>query len=490
MDLAIWLIVLPLLTAFIMGVINFFSKKPLKTIILISSLLHALLIIIVILNTYNNPLVYSPGDWGLLGINLVIDNFTIIMLALIALLGPLVILYSRNYVLENYSKYYILLSLMIAGVTGMAMTADLFNLYVFFEITSITSYALVAIPKKDESIEGSFKYLILGTISGIFVLLAIILTYYTTGVLSIARVAQEFSEIPLFLRQTIIVFFLFGFSLKFALIPLHSWLPDSYSGAPLPYNVLSSGLVIKVSLLVLIRILYIIVGTQSMFELGLTDLLVYWGVLTFLIAHTTAFKQKSIIRMLAYSSIAQMGYIIIAMALTTEQGLIAGSYHFINHALMKGALFFTAGIFIMSSNQTKISSYKGLGYFLPYISVAFVAAALAIVGLPPFNGFISKWLIIEAALEAEYTLAAFFIPVGSLLSLTYYLRIFKVLYSDGDKINTPASKPPWNLQLPAFLLSGLCLLLGLFPAVILKFLDNISLFLIENINYIDILLGG
>ncbi len=227
-----------------------------------------------------------------------------------------------------------------------------------------------------------------------------------------------------------------------------------------------------------------------MFELGLTDLLVYWGVLTFLIAHTTAFKQKSIIRMLAYSSIAQMGYIIIAMALTTDQGLIAGSYHFINHALMKGALFFAAGIFITSSGQTKISSYKGLGYFRPYISVAFVTAALAIVGLPPFNGFISKWLIIEAALEAEYTLAAFFIPVGSLLSLTYYLRIFKVLYSDGDQINAPASKLPWNLQLPAFLLSGLCLLLGLFPAVILRFLDNISLFLIENINYIDTLLGG
>ena len=485
MHLTVYLIIFPLLIAFIIGIMNCFTKKYLKPVILTGTFIHLILIIMVIIQARQQPLIYSPGDRGLLGIQLMVDHLAAMMLAVIGLLVPLVIIYSLIYVTENISKFYTLIFIMTAGVTGMVITADLFNLFVFLEITSISSYALAAIPKKDSSIEGAFKYMILGTLSGIFILLAIILIYATTGYLNMAQIARTFSEIPLTIRHAIITFFVFGFTLKFALIPLHTWLPDIYSGAAVPYNVLSSGMVIKASIIALIRILYTFIGSNHLAEMGITIIMIYWGVVTFLIAHTTAFQQTDIKRMLAYSSIAQMGYVTIGLFLGTKAGLIGGGYHLINHAIMKGALFFTAGIFIIYTGSSRLKDYRGLGYKLPLISIIFVIAAFAIIGLPPFNGFISKWLIIEAALEADHVAAAFFIPVGSLLSLTYYLKIIRNLYSPLDN-EQQAVTLSWKLKMPTIILGGLCILLGLFPALPLRLLNNISHYLLENSNYVNL----
>ncbi|MFW5984858.1 MAG: complex I subunit 5 family protein [Halanaerobiaceae bacterium] len=510
MNLIIWMIIIPLITAFVLGIYYSFTHKASKIITLSGVFLYCTAVIITSITAFYEPLIYSPGDWGLLGINLMVDSFSILILLLTALLLPLTIVYSLSWVKENEAKFYILLLLLTAGITGMSVTADLFNLYVFFELTSLTSYALVAIPKTDDSIEGAFKYLILGSISGVFILLAVILTYYTTGFLSIPQVAREFSEIPFYTRQMIGVLFVFGFSLKFALFPLHTWLPDAYTGAPLPYNVLSSGLIIKISFLALIRILYLLIGAETMATNGMAGLLIYWGAATIVVGHTLAFKQENIIRMLAYSSIAQMGYIVLGFGLTTEAGIMGGSYHFLNHAIMKGALFLTAGILInKNSDNSRIGEMKGLGYQCPVTSLMFVMAALAIVGLPPFNGFMSKWLIIKAALEADYVLAAFFVPVGSLLALTYYLKVILSLYDrvpesfelslkgNDFKGSYVRKKSMWspkgiplNFKIPAFLLSVLCLLLGLFPSLPLTLIAQIPRYLIDSQKYIALFTGG
>ena len=494
MELTIFIIILPLVTAFLLGILYFFDNKISNSVVIISSLLNSSLIILVIQRASRQPLIYSPGEWGDLGINLIVDSYSSLMLSIIALLLPLTILYSLKYVQENSIKFFSLVFLMTAGVTGMVITADLFNLFVFFEITSITSYALVAIPKRDSSIEGAFKYAVLGTISGFFILLAIIFCYQATGQLGIPQVAAEFGNIPAFLQGTIITFFIFGFGLKFALVPLHAWLPDSYSGAPLPYNVLSSALVIKASLMVLFRILYLLPKT-ALFSENITAILIYWGVFTFLVAHITAYQQKSIIRLLAYSSIAQIGYITIGMSLATEAGIIGGSFHLLNHAIMKACLFFTAGIIITYCDSRKVKDFKGFGYQQPLIAVTFIFGGLAIIGLPPFNGFVSKWFLIIAALEADYTIAAFFIPVGSFLSLTYYLRIFKQFYSGPDnkltgKKHEKNNSSLLNLKLPAYLLAILCLLIGVFPALPLQLINSIPQFLLERINYITMIPGG
>ena len=488
MELAIWLIIIPLLTAFSLGLIRFLFKKYYKELTLIANIVYFILVIIVVKEALKEPIVYNIGAWdSLVGINLIIDSFSAIFLLLIALLSLLVLIYSFQYIKKNEFKYYVLYSLLLVGVTGMVTTGDLFNLFVFFEITSITSYALTAIKEEDKSIEGAFKYLLLGTISGGFILLAIIITYQSLGTLNLPLLAQNFAEVPSFLKQLTLVLYLVGFATKFALIPLHTWLPDAYPQAPVSFNVLSSGLVIKASFYALIRILYLFFGVDFISNTNLGNLLIYWGVVTFLVAHTVAYQQDNIKRLLGYSSIAQMGYIIVGFGLATELGVIAGSYHLINHAIMKGALFLAVGIFIYYLNNQRIEQLRGSAYLLPFTSLIFVIGSLAIVGLPPFNGFISKWLLIQASLEAGHIIAAFAIPVGSLLSLTYYLKAISALYSKPVR-EEKRIKPSWRLKLPTLVLGFLCLFLGLAPDLLMTILEKIPEFLLESSNYIDLLL--
>lgn len=492
MNAIIYLVVLPLGTAFLLGILYFFKKSYSRSLILVSVLLHSGLIFWISRQALFEPLLYSPGDWDRLGIFLLVDSFSVLMLSLTGLLVPLAVIYSWRWVDHNEAKYYILLFILTAGISGMVITADLFNLFVFFEITSIASYALVAIPKKDASIEGTLKYIIPGTIGGLFVLAGIILTYQGTGHLGLAGIAREFHLIPELIQKTIITFFVFGFGLKIALVPLHTWLPDSYTGAPLPYNVLSSGLVINAPLLALLRILYLFLNPELIQSGGITGLLLMLGALTIIVGHITAYQQDNIMRLLAYSSVAQMGYIIIGPALATEAGLIGGSLHMLNHALMKGALFFSAGLLIIKAKSRNINDFQGLGSSLPLVSAAFVISGLAIVGLPPFNGFVSKLLLLQATLESEQFLPALIILLGSFLSLIYYLKIFTILYSKKGSSEIKKYDPAglWSLKAPALLLSSLCLILGLVPSLPLKIINKIPHHLMESINFIELFPGG
>ncbi|MCK8825934.1 complex I subunit 5 family protein [Fuchsiella alkaliacetigena] len=493
----IWLIILPLITAFGLGIVKIFSKKLLKPFLALSATIHLILVIDVVIRAFEEPMIYSLGGWDrLFAINLVIDPLAAIMALLISVISYLVVIYSLSFIKEDKSKYrvpkyFLLLFLLIAGMLGMVLTGDLFNLYVFFEIAAITSYALVLIYKRDGSLEGTFKYLLAGTLSGVFILVAILLVYLSTGTLNMARIAVKFAEVPGQLKSIILILFLTGFGIKFALVPLHTWMPDVYPEAPAPYNAISSGVGIKASLYAFIRVIYVLFGFDFIANTELTSLLVVWGVITFMVAHLMAYQQKNLKRLFAFSSIAQVGYIIIAVSLATDKGLIAGGFHIVNHALMKGAIFLALGIFIYYFKAETIEDIKGLGRSLPLTSFTFTLAALAMIGLPPFNGFLSKWLIIEAALESGYTVAAFFIPVGSLLSLVYYLRVLQSLYSSGEpKPRVDFKRPRLSLELPAVILGFSCLLLGIFPRLPLDMLGQISHYLLDSSNYINLLLGG
>ncbi|OCL26704.1 NADH dehydrogenase [Orenia metallireducens] len=484
----IWLIILPLLTAFSLGLIKLYFKRYFNSIIIISSTAHIILTFIVANQAIKEPLVYNIGNWSpLLGITLVIDAFSALFILAIVALSYLVTLYSINYIKRDKIKYHTLSLLLLAGAIGIVITGDLFNLYVFFEIVSISSYALAAINKDTESFEGSFKYLILGSISGVFILLAIILIYQSTGTLNLAQAAVNFKEVGSSLKITILILYLIGFSSKFALVPLHSWLADVYTKASVTFNALSSGIVIKTSLYALIRIIYILFGVEFIIDIGLQDILVYWGTLTFIVAHLLAYQQTGLRRLLGYSSIAHMGYIIMVFALGSKGGIIAGGYHLTNHIIMKGTLFLATGIFIYNLKDDKISKLTGLGRTLPYSSLAFALAAFAIIGLPPFNGFVSKWLIIQQVLESNYSIPAFLILVGSLLSLIYYLKVIKELYY---KFNDEKMmfKESLMLKLPTLTLSILCLVLSLLPSFAPKLIETLPKFLINRGNYINLLL--
>ncbi|WP_027339094.1 complex I subunit 5 family protein [Halonatronum saccharophilum] len=490
MDLLVLLIVLPLFTAFSLGVISYFCERFMLPVIIGSSLLHLVLTIIVAAQAFVEPIGYNLGGWdSSIGIVLIMDSFAAIMASIISILSFLAIIYSIKYIKENILKYYILSFLLVTGTMGMVLTGDLFNLYVFFEVTSIASYSLVAIKKEDESIEGAFRYLMIGSFSGLFLLLGIITIYLSLGTLNLAQIALSFGELDQFTIISILVLMIVGFGTKFALIPLHTWLPDSYPKAPAPFNLLSSALVIKSFLYALMRIVYTLYGVDLLRDIGLEAILIYWGVFTFLIAHTMAYQQDNIKRLLGYSSIAQIGYIVVGFGVLSHKGIVGAIYHIINHSIMKGALFLALGIFIYYFNAHKIKDLKGLGFLVPRAGVIFVIGSLAIVGLPPFNGFISKWLIIEGAIEGGYLLAAFMIPVGSLISLTYYLKVFIMLYSN-PKEGWAKKRVAWQLEIPALILAFFCILLGLFPQYPLYLVERAPALLLDSQNYISVFLGG
>ncbi|UOQ92037.1 hypothetical protein MUO14_16230 [Halobacillus shinanisalinarum] len=410
-------------------------------------------------------------------------------LLIIAILFLPVIIFSLKYIKIHKHKYFILTYLMTAGIGGMILTADLFNLYVFLEVSSLSSIALTALKNTDKGIEGTFKYLIMSTLGSFFILLATILTYYLTGTLNMAEISLELNDIPFKIKSTLMAFFVFGYVIKIGLIPFHAWIPDAYEDSPIPYNVLSSGLVMKSAVYALIKVLYIMFGIDFLDESGMLHIGVLWGVMTFIMAHFLAYQQSNLIRLLAYSSIAQIAYITIGLFVGSEGGLIGGNFHILNHAIMKGTLFLVVAIFNSSLSAVDIEDIKGLGYKFPLLSFIFVVASLAIVGLPPFNGFVSKWIIVEAALESGFVYAAFFILVGTFLSLTYYLKVIVSLYTKNEEEQL-IEEPGLSLRLPPIFLGILCIVFGIVPSLPLSLINKIPKFLLDNGEYIRILLGG
>ncbi|QOR67996.1 proton-conducting membrane transporter [Cytobacillus suaedae] len=489
MEAAVWVIILPLLTAFFLGIFKYYFKKVFFPLVTCSAIIYLILLLLVIY-TSHPPKVYSVGGWGLLGINLLVDPFSTMFLLMIAILFLPVVIFSLKYIqIIHQHTYFIFTYLMIAGIAGMVLTADLFNLYVFLEVCSLSSIALTMLKNTDKGIEGTFKYLVMSTLGSFFILLATILTYYLTGTLNMAEISLAFNDIPFKIKSILMALFVFGYSIKIGLVPLHAWLPDAYEDSPIPYNVLSSGLVMKSAVYALIRVLYIMFGIEFLNDSGMLTIGVFWGVMTFLIAHFLAYQQSNLIRLLAYSSIAQIAYITIGLFVGSEAGLIAGSFHILNHAIMKGTLFLVAGIFSYSVSAVDIKDIKGLGYRFPLLSFIFVVASFAIVGLPPFNGFMSKWLIVEAALEAGFVYAAFSILVGTFLSLTYYLKVIVTLYTKTDK-EIVIEEPGLSLKLPTIFMGSLCILFGIVPSLPLHLINRIPNYLLDNEEYIRILLGG
>jgi proton-translocating NADH-quinone oxidoreductase chain N len=486
----IWLIIVPLLAGFSLFFIDLYLPKLKGIFILSNGLLIFLLSISLLIKLIDHPLIYNLGNWKQgLGISLIVDPLGGLLAVLITFISFIILSYSLSYIQINQLKYYTLLFLLITGMLGMILTGDLFNLYVFFEITSIISYVLVAFNKKDIAFEASFKYMIIGSISGILILLAIILIYQSTGTLNLAQLVITAKDIPLKLKQVIAVLLLIGFGSKFALVPLHTWLPDAHSTAPSSISALLSGVVIKVFLYALLRVLFVIFRVEELLALKLNLVFLYGGVITLLTGHLLAYRQNNLKRLLAYSSIAQIGYILIGIGVFNAAGLEGAIYHIINHAVVKGVLFMTAGILILKTKKKDIADLKGIAYQLPLSSFIFTISALNIVGLPPFNSFISKWILTTAALKAGFIIPAISILIGSLISLSYYLKIIILFYTKvTEKINIISI--PYQLQLGPLLLSLSYLPLAFFPDFLLLFIKKAPLFLLKPINYHNILLGG
>ena len=490
MNSIIWVIIYPLLTAFSLLVIDHFFKRLYQGVVIISGIILFLLGGNLLLESFAQARAYSLGSWAVTkGINLVLDPLAGILVFLTTGLALLIIIYSLKYIKANKIKYYTLFFILIAALNGLFLTGDLFNMFVCLEIVSIASYALVAFKQNNKAYEASFKYIIIGSLGGFFILLAIILIYQQTGTLNLAQLVKHAQTMPEIIDKAIIMLLLVGFGSKFALFPLHTWLPDAHPAAPASISALLSGIVIKGYLYAWLRTLLVLDGPGQIISSNFNLIILYSGVATLIVGHLLAYQQKSLKRLLAYSSISQIGYIMIGLGTFKEQGFNGAFLHIINHAVVKSALFLCAGIFSQKLKAKKIAELQGVGYKKPYLGLFFTLGAVTIIGLPPFNIFISKWLIASAALKAKFVIPGATILLGSILALSYYLKVIKALYSK-DNIKVQSLKGNWQFQVPIALLTVSCLIIGLQPNFILVKLQEAVTYLLQTDKYYQILFTG
>lgn len=406
---------------------------------------------------------YALGGWAPpWGIEYVIDPLAAGMATLIAGMAIPAVVYAGPHVYGwaagRVGAFYGLFLLLVAGLVGMVVTGDMFNLYVFLEISSLAAYALLASGGLRATI-ATFRYLIIGTIAATFYLLGVGYLYAITGTLNMADLTARLPTIVTSRAFVVAVAFLvIGLSIKAALFPLHGWLPDVYTYAPAPVSGFIAAVMTKVSAYVLLRILYFVLRTEGAARDALT--LLGWAAAVAILAGAfLALAQRDIRRMLAYSSVGQIAYIVLGITLETPAAMIGALLHVLNHAVMKGCLFLAVGGVQWRTGRNQIPEFSGMGQRMPLTMAAFVVAALSMIGMPPTAGFFSKWYLLTGALEARNSMAVVVLIASSLLSVGYFFRVFAVAYFSPLEATTDAPAAQWwRQELPASMLGPIVVL--------------------------------
>jgi multicomponent Na+:H+ antiporter subunit D len=368
-------------------------------------------------------LVYSLGGWKIpIGICLVQDALSSFMLVMVSLIALTSLIFSLQYIrhLSSDWKYYALFMTLVAGMNGVIVTGDLFNLFVFMEIALFAAFALVAYGSQAHEFEAAFKYAVMGGISSSLILVAIAVVYGATSSLTMATIARTLTGKDPFLVLWVGGLFMAGFGLKAAAMPFHAWLPDAHSSAPAPISAMLSGVLIKaLGIYTLIRIFYNVLGAPALF----LQVFLVLGAVSIILGVLLAIGQWDIKRLLAYHSISQIGYILLGMGLNTTLGMAGAVFHLFNHAVFKSLLFYNAGALEMALGTRDLRDMGNVTKQLPVTAHSSMVASLSISGIPPFNGFFSKVLIIVAAVQAGRPLFALLAVVGSLLTLASFMKV-------------------------------------------------------------------
>ena len=381
--------------------------------------------------------VYHIGAWPTpIGIDLRLDALTSLMLLAINGVGFAVTIYSVDYMRRYTDKprYYALFLLLITGMNGVVLTGDLFNLYVFMEVAAIASYALVAFGCGRQELEAAFKYAVLGTIASVFILIGIAMVYGETGTLNMAHLASRVSATGMVAPLSFAVaLFLCGFGLKAAVVPFHAWLPDAHPAAPAPVSAMLSGVLIKaIGIYVVARLIFNVFGADEI----LLQVLRWLGGVSMVVGGLLAVGQSDIKRLFAYSSINQVGYIVLGLGLGTPLGVVGALYHLMNHSLFKSLLFLNAGTIEYATGSRDLERLGGLGQRIPVAGATSLVASMSIAGIPPLNGFWSKLIIVLACVEVgSYGFAATAV-VMSIVTLAYQLKVQRHAF-----FGAPTSEP-------------------------------------------------
>lgn len=398
---------------------------------------------------------YWVGAWETIGIALNLDPLAKFMLLTIFTLGSFSLLFAKNY-MQKFTqpwKFYALFSMLLGSMSGVVITGDLFNLFVFMEITVIAAYSLVAFGVEAEELEAAYKYAVMGTVSSLLILLGIGFVYSSVSSLNFVQIAEKIknldSMLPIALAWTL---FITGFGMKAALVPFHAWLPDAHPSAPAPMSAILSGVVVKcVGVYPLIR--FSVVFRD--FHHGLIlKIFMALGAISLLIGVLLAVWQWDLKRLLAYHTVSQIGYIFLGIGTGNIFGILGGLAHIFFHSLFKGLLFLGAGSVYYISGTRDLKSMGFSRKALPVTYGSMAVASFSISGIPPFNGFWSKLLIILGTIKAGYLGYALIAAVGSLLTLASFTKVLR--YAFGGDRKTDVREVPALMSISMGFLALLC----------------------------------
>lgn len=433
-----------------------------------------------------------------LAISFRVDRLTFYLGLLFSFVWFLASVYSPGYMAQERSKnrYYSFLLLAEGGCLGTVFAGGMLGLFIFFEFMALTAYVLIIHDEKPYSMFAGAKYLYMAIGAGLAIFFGMIITFYLAGTVSFAYTGliKEVSSLSL----AAFIAFLLGFGLKAGMFPVHVWLPDAHPAAPSPVSALLSGVMIKTGIYGMIRVFFNIFGVEFFQNVAWEKILLVTSVITILLGSALALLQDDLKRRLAYSSIAQVGYILLGIAFLTERGLTGSLYHIFTHAFMKALLFLCAGAIIVQTGKRKISEMQGIGLQMPLTMIFFSVASLSMVGIPPFNGFISKWQLCMAALEIKQPFYVGILMISSLLNAAYYFPVIITAFfskqimpgsnqhggsgfqngkhnppvapgtqneqtTSGASDSSPWREAPWHMLLPMAILATGCIIFALLP---------------------------
>jgi multicomponent Na+:H+ antiporter subunit D len=449
-------------------------------------LLSILVITIVVTKPFEGMFVYKMG-----GALLMLDGLGLLFLLIINVISMLVMVFAPVYLEKYTSKNYFwaLFMLLITGLNGVVLAGDLIFLLIFIELASIVSAILVGFGIDEMELEAAIKYFVIGSIASLFTALAFSMIYVHTGQISLAGIASVSAGWSSKLKLQAAALLVIGLATKAAILPFHAWLPDAHPVAPAPVSAILSGVLIKVlGVYVIIRFFYNVLGLTA----SVSTTLMLLGAISIIVGSFLAIAQKDMKRLLACSSIAQIGYIIMALGIATPMGVMAGLFHVFSHSIMKPLLFLTAGSVEHSTGTRKMEHLGGLGEKMPVTAMASMVGSLSLAGMPPFSGFWSKFFIIIACVQSGHLVYAGIAAVGSIMTLSYILLMQKnVFFGVFPHHIKDLKKTPFSMGLAMIALALLSLLTGIFFQLVVAIIINPAVAAVAaGLYYCQTIIGG
>ncbi len=419
-----------------------------------------------------------------LGIAFIVDNYSIIFLLFFTFMSLLASLYLLWYFgskdNENESRFYIFFNMLTAGTIGLILSCDIFNVYIFFEIVGICSYALSAFKKDKAALEAGIKYLIVGSIASLFIVFAIMIIYLQLGTVNLGQISQRFSEMNPAIASLAVLMLFVGFGTKAELFPMNFWVPDIYQGATSQVAALFSSIVSKAYLFVFFHLFYLL-GLYKEYSF----FILFIGGVTFLVAEFTALNQKDVKRLFAYSTLGQLGLLFMAFSSNSAEVISGAIFYLVSHSLGKMAIFLSLGIIISKLNTTEISLF---GKFRSkFLSIVLIVSFLSILGIPPFSGFIGKILILKGFADmGDYAIVAFILFVSIIEAVYFFRLIFSITDKSTKRVEVNVS---FINYIVLCILLFFIIILGVYPSILTHFSDSAALSLVHPESYINFALG-